>query len=69
MLGESTWCSSSTEMAADPRTRQRLERCWAMDFEFDLIPSDLKEVSLACVYMGVYMDGVLLACSLVHEYT
>lgn len=34
------------EMAVDPRTRQRLERCWAMEFEFDLLPDDLKEVSL-----------------------
>lgn len=36
-------------MAADPRTRQRLEKCWAMDFEFDLIPNELKEVSLSCL--------------------
>ena len=35
------------EMAVDPRsreTRQRLERCWTLEFEFDLLPDILKEV-------------------------
>ena len=31
-------------MAADPRTRQRLEKCWALDYEFDLLPDALRKV-------------------------
>ena len=36
-------------MAVNPRsreTRQRLEKCWSIDTDWNLIPSELKEVML-----------------------
>ena len=36
-------------MAVDPKsreTRQRLERCWALDFDWDTFPMSLKLVNL-----------------------
>lgn len=41
-------------MALDPKsreTRQRLERCWALDFEWDLFPISVKEVQFNIIVL------------------
>jgi len=38
-------------MAVDPKskeTRKRLEKCWAMELNWDLFPDDLKKVTKLC---------------------
>ena len=58
MVGKCELSARAGEMAVDPRsreTRQRLERCWTLEFEFDLLPDVLKEVCLVCQMSMIYM--------------